>query len=210
MQKVAGLILAAGASSRMGSPKPLLKIDDKTLLEDQVSRIREAGIKNIYVVVGCKAKEIKDIHNDLDVIWVENKNWERGKFSTVLCGLTLLGSRFRGNDLSGVLLLPVDVPFVPPAIIRQIITEGLKRDKNIIPTFQGNGGHPVFLNYRLAQSILKNQDSNNRLDLILKKNADTEKIPIISREILNNVNTIDEWERLNSYPQLPGTDKEIS
>ena len=225
MQKVVGLILAAGASSRMGSPKPLLKIAKKTLLEDQVSRMREAGIEDIYVVVGCKANEIKERHKDLDVHWVENKEWKLGKFSSVVCGIKFVilsecngrrisrlnasngrsfaplrmtphfgNRRLHGNDIQGLLLLPVDVVNVSPEIMKKVIDEGLKSNQNIIPTFEDHGGHPVFLTSEFCQKISDKNPAVNRLDNLLNNDPKTFRLPVNSRSILNNINTLKDKE----------------
>lgn len=206
MHDVAGLILAAGASSRMGSPKPLLKTGGKTLLEDQVRRMSAAGIENTFVVIGCGAEEIKDRHKNLKVTWVENRDWEKGKFSSVLCGISSViasemkqsgvGSRllrFTRNDIRGILLLPVDTVLVPPEVMKQIIDEGVKTGRNIIPTFDGRGGHPVFLTQILAKEIAANHKEDERLDHVLNGSNNVNRLEVSSQMILSNINTLEDW-----------------
>lgn len=63
---IAGLVLAAGASERMGSPKALLEFPDGTsLLTRQVETLKEGGCTNIFVVVGTDAEKIKSRHQKL-------------------------------------------------------------------------------------------------------------------------------------------------
>ena len=65
---IAGLILSAGASSRMGMPKALLKYNDgSTLLSSQVKLMKEGGISKVGVVIGANSNTILDAHSELDV-----------------------------------------------------------------------------------------------------------------------------------------------
>lgn len=200
MSNVAGLILAAGASCRMGSPKPLLKINDKTLLEDQVERVQSAGITEVYVVIGAKAAEIKRAHPNLEVNWILNNNWEMGKFSSVVCGMRHLTAIPRQSDdhnvIRGVLLLPIDTVGVPPAAIKQIVDKGLATGKNIIPTFGGSGGHPVFIGIELIDAIQNESDANARLDKILKSDDKTEYLEVSSKNILRNINSPEDLSKI--------------
>ncbi len=193
------LILAAGASSRMGQPKALLKLSSgRTLLEDQCRRVLEAGVENIYVVVGCHADRIVNEHTSTrahertkEIIWVVNKNWESGRFSSIQCGVKKIGD-------APILLLPIDVVDVPVDIIQQIINEGLSSQSNIVPTFEGKGGHPVFLCGETLKTILETPVEEGRLNEILRRGvtpyAPTRRVEVASKNILNNVNTWEEWE----------------
>lgn len=219
---ISGLILAAGESRRMGTDKALLEFPGgKTLLEDQVSRIKEAGIDNIYVVVGCNAEEIKNRHSGLDISWAENTNWKDGNFSSIVCGVKALNSclskrsfamaqddktsedgiaRRFADAVTGVLLLPVDVVGVDIETIRAIIKEGVKSDQNIIPTFEGHGGHPVYLGTELIKDILSHYNvvagsPVGRLDLMLRNSAQTKRFPVSSENIRNNINIAADWKR---------------
>ena len=212
MPKVAGLILSAGESKRMGEPKALLTIDNHTLLEDQISRLKKAGIHDIFVVVGAHRDEILGQHEALDVNWATNESWQSGNFSSILCGLrkTYRSSEprrdevpLRGksrtnntNDFTGTILLPVDVAGVETKTIRRIIDEGVKRSQNIIPTYNGRGGHPVYLTKAFAKQLLDQHTNNDRLDVIFKKDKDTTRLEVDTKTILNNINTREEWDNI--------------
>lgn len=206
---IVGLILSAGASSRMKFHKALLKIGNKTLLEDQVRRIRESGINDIYIVVGCKSEEIKNHHKDLDVVWIENKNWRDGNFSSVLCGLLNIvlsesachceeagGQRGNPANIWGVILLPIDTVGVEVDTIKLIIDSGLKSGSNIIPTHKGRGGHPVFLTKELISEIITTKTPNDRLDQILNAAKSTSRTEVETDAILNNINADEDYRRI--------------
>jgi CTP:molybdopterin cytidylyltransferase MocA len=183
----AAIILSGGASARMGSPKALIDVGGRTLLEDQVQRLRTAGIERIGVVIGAHAKEIRAAHPALDVDWIENRNWANGHFSSVRCGLQ--GMMPAGCNVSGILILPVDVPGVPPDVMKKIVDEGTRSGRNIVPTFQFQRGHPVFISTETAREIGSGSAKFDRLDLILESSPDTLKIEVGSDAVLRNVNS---------------------
>jgi len=196
-EHIKGIILSAGESSRMGRPKALLRLPSgDTLLTDQVLRLKEAGVSRIYVVVGCEAKRIKSIHRTAEVLWVMNDHWHLGGFSSLIAGLRAISSH-PTRRLQGVVLLPIDVAGVEPEIIKQIIDEGLRTNKNIIPRYNGRGGHPVYICRKTMEKILQDfTEKDGRLDYILTHDAETFQIPVASASILNNINTMNDW---NNY-----------
>ncbi len=189
MPNVAAVILSAGESQRMGSPKALLNIGERTLLEDQSDRLQQGGINDVFVVVGANAVKIQVAHEDLDVIWIENEDWKLGTFSSIKTALKSIADQ----DYDGCLLLPIDVPGVPPKVIRHIWQEGHKLGKNLIPQYEGDGGHPVYLTRDLIMDIGYACSFNDRLDKILHASPNTEHIEVFSKAILNNINTPEEW-----------------
>jgi len=95
---------------------------------------------------------------------------------------------------SGAILLPLDTVGVPHEVIREICDKGIKSGMNVIPTHDGKGGHPVFLRPELVKNILAAQLSS-RLDHLLQADKETLKLPVSSKNVLNNINTPDEWAK---------------
>jgi molybdenum cofactor cytidylyltransferase len=105
--KTPAIILAAGASSRMGRPKPLLELDGETFLDRLIGRFY--GIcAPIVVVLGYEADRIRaGIRNAGDVEFVINPSPERGMLSSLQCGLASLP-----GDAAAVLFTPADLPSI--------------------------------------------------------------------------------------------------
>ncbi len=182
---ISAIILSAGASSRMGSDKALLKLPNgATLLEDQVRRVQAAGVGNIRIVLGHNCEKIQKACHC--IAFIINSNWNSGYFSSIKCGLSGIGT--------GAILLPLDTVGVPPKVIREICERGLESGKNVIPTYDCNGGHPVFLRPELIKKIAA-APFTSRLDHLLQADKETLKLPVNSPNILNNINTPDEWAR---------------
>lgn len=82
------LLLAAGASTRMGRPKQLLRWQDKSLIRHAIETIQQAGaVEKIVVVVGANRQLILPEINDLEVEIVVNPDWAEGMGSTIRAGL---------------------------------------------------------------------------------------------------------------------------
>lgn len=192
---IAGVILAAGASSRMGHPKAMLRFaDGVTLLTRQEELLRGAGCTHIFVVVGARADDIRVAHMDLEIHWVVNHDWEQGQFSSIQSGL----SEAIRIACDGVVLLPVDVVGVDPATIEAIIETMLRNPHldAVVPEFEGRGGHPLALSTRFADRILAIDlaSPGARLDRVLAQAATLVRLPVCDPQTTRNVNTREEWE----------------
>jgi molybdenum cofactor cytidylyltransferase len=132
------VVLAAGASSRMeGKPKALLR-DSRNLT--YVSRVsgsaRDGGAGGVIVVVGPPHGDAVKKAVPPGASAVINPRPERGMLSSIQAGIDAVPTQ-----CSGVLVWPVDVPFVLPATVRALIEA--KAGRIAVPRYQGKGGHPV-------------------------------------------------------------------
>lgn len=162
------LILAAGASSRMGVPKPLLRIGVETILKRTVRQCRAAGVTDIWVVLGFNAERFMPALDELDVFRVINHQHHEGMFSSIQTGVRALG-----KGCQAFFLLPGDMPFVRPETLRTLMAAfhgvrdkkkaGPKDDERISPPavgriyrplYNGRRGHPPLISAELSQTIL--------------------------------------------------------
>jgi len=142
----AAVILAAGASSRMGRPKPLLEFEGETFLDRLITRF--SGIcRPVIVVLGYGADQVRAgiVHGDLAEI-VINPAPERGMLSSLQCGLRRVPS-----DVEAVLFTPVDLPSIRPSTIEILIRTPAAV---AIPLFEGRAGHPVRVSRRIVEELL--------------------------------------------------------
>src|SRR5258707_4179867 len=84
------IVLAAGASSRMGEPKQLLRYDKETLLGRAVRAALEARLGPVVVVLGSEADAMQEEIAALDVKIFVNQSWQDGMGSSIRCGLQAL------------------------------------------------------------------------------------------------------------------------
>jgi molybdenum cofactor cytidylyltransferase len=102
----AAIVLAAGASTRLGEPKQLVMLGAETLLERAVRTARAAGCEPVVVVLGAAAERILERCDLGSAVVVMNPEWEEGMASSIRAGLRAIG----GAD--GVVLMTCDQPAV--------------------------------------------------------------------------------------------------
>ena len=108
--KIAILILAAGGSSRMGSPKQLLKWKESNLLDHTISNAKQLKPEEIIVVLGANADMIKPEIKQEEVRIIINQDWENGLGSSISGGVNhIFNSRL---DIDGLLIMLVDQPLL--------------------------------------------------------------------------------------------------
>ena len=114
------IVLAAGASSRMGEPKQLLRFEGETLLARAVRTALETHYRPVVVVLGAGAEALRAEVETSDALVVVNEAWAEGMSSSIRCGLGALEASASGEIEAAVLLL-CDQPFVTSDIIIRLV-----------------------------------------------------------------------------------------
>ena len=136
--RIAAIILAAGASKRLGSPKQLQKLGDETLLEHAVRVAREAGCSPIIVVLGAEYEQVLK-HSALgDVVPVINHEWAEGMGSSIRLGVRTCG--LVAKETRGLIVMTCDQPAVTSAHLG-LLMQG-QREK--ASRYAGRNGAPAF------------------------------------------------------------------
>jgi Fructose-2,6-bisphosphatase len=229
--KIAGLILAAGFSSRMGTFKPLLQIDDLTAIEQVASTLKKAGIKKIIGVTGFQRERLTAIFDSAGIIEAYNPDFEQGMFTSIKAGLKKASELFAPNaDASGsdtacssetpggFFLMLVDCPLVPSEVFDRILRVHEENPEVfIVPCYRGKKGHPLFIPASYSDEILAHEGegglkaiTNRHEDKLIRLETDTEAVvldmdtPEGYREILEFYNKTKELEYGIKNPQPTG------
>jgi CTP:molybdopterin cytidylyltransferase MocA len=141
---VAALVLAAGASSRFGSPKALAPFAGRPLLEHVLDAVREAGIEEIVVVLGHAAEEIEEGIEWLSERLVRNPD-PRHLASSLQVGIAAIAEI--DPPVRGVVIALGDQPLTRPEVIRALISAARTTDRRVVvPRYsEGGGANPVFV-----------------------------------------------------------------
>lgn len=114
--EAAGILLAAGGSSRLGSPKQLLTTHGVTLVARAAQQLLDAGCHPVLVVVGANATHIRDAVAMLPVQCVENPQWNQGMGTSIAAAVRVLnatpGHAPSGHGPTAVLIASCDMPSV--------------------------------------------------------------------------------------------------
>lgn len=149
MIKIAGIVLAAGASTRMGEDKGLLKWHGRSFLEHVHTAMKNAGADPIRVVLGANIETVTGALGLEPGETVHNPNWEEGMLSSIVAGLDSLPP-----GIEGAVLWPVDHPCVSSALARSLIESFTAGDKLIaLPVHDGRRGHPVLFGAGLFDEL---------------------------------------------------------
>ena len=189
---ILAIVLAAGASVRMGSPKALLGFGGKTFLQHLVDVLRAAGVRDIRVVVGADAESIGHSLAGYEVDVIVNHDWRKGQLSSVVAGL--LGAPEENTE--GILVCPVDHPLITARLIITMIAALETTGKRIvIPTFQGKRGHPALFSASMLDEIRRASSEIGLRQVICDHPEEVHELATDEEGVLLNIDSIADYER---------------
>lgn len=190
---ISAIVLAAGESQRMGSPKALLKIEVTTFIHRIIKALYSARIDSIAVVVGAHASEIRKEVEDLGVTIVINENYKSGQLSSLIAGLEFL----ERSSPDAALIWPVDHPAVSAetvlALTRCFEITGLGI---IVPRCGDRRGHPILLSRRLFAEVKKAPADVGLRAVVRSNEEDLAEIVTEDTGCLQNIDTPEEYAEL--------------
>jgi len=152
MPEIELVLLAAGASSRMGSPKPLLPWGQSTLLENRVQTLQKIN-QPITIVLGSTAEQIIPLIKDKKIKILLNPNWIDGMSSSIAYAAKSLMQGPRSPD--GILIMTTDQPLVDAVYLNQLLTTFRPNQKQIVVSQSDAGwkGIPVLFDKEYFQEL---------------------------------------------------------
>jgi molybdenum cofactor cytidylyltransferase len=136
------VILAAGASTRMGAPKQLLEVGGKPLLLSAVEAALASAAWPVVVVLGANAEQIRPALARLPVLIAENPAWAEGMAASIRAGVTIVQQFSR--RLNAVLIALCDQPAFSTRIIEQLVAAQQTTGRSIVAAhYAGRHGAPA-------------------------------------------------------------------
>lgn len=159
---IAGLILAGGASRRMGRPKALLRFQDETFL-DRMIRLFALVCDPVIVVLGHTAPQIRaGLESPGAAVFTVNPDPERGMLSSLKCGLAAVPP-----NTEAVLFAPVDHPNLQPSTLHALAAKfQAARAPVTVPVYAGEHGHPVCISRALVDELVALPETAMASDVI--------------------------------------------
>jgi molybdenum cofactor cytidylyltransferase len=186
---ICALILAAGRSSRMGVPKPLLDFGGAPCLEIVRETCLEAGIDRQVVVLGHKARDIREAVSLDGASVITNPSWRRGMICSIQIGLSRLP-----RDADAFFLFPVDYPLVRANTLRSLVSRFRSNGSAVVlPSCEGRRGHPVLFDRSLVREFLHLGAGETARDVVHRHESELLEVETDDRGVLQELNTPDQY-----------------
>jgi molybdenum cofactor cytidylyltransferase len=196
---VGAVVLAAGASERMGRPKQLLEFGGETLLRRAARAALGAGCRPVVVVTGAHAEQTREELRGLDVREVFNVQWETGMASSVRAGLAALVESSAATD--AVVLMLCDQPYVTKEVVRALVAAHRATGRPVVASQYGAGfGAPALFARPLFDELTKLEGAAGAKQLITRHAAEAHFVAFPAGEV--DVDTPDDFSRLLSSNNL--------
>lgn len=181
---VVGVVLAAGLSSRMGTPKQLLDWRGSPLVAYQARQLADAGAATVIVVTGHAAAAVTAALAGVAARPVHNPQFQSGRASSLRVAAEAIG-----GTPSAIVLLNVDQPRRATTLAR-LLQAHLAGDALItVPSFDGKRGHPIVVSGSLLPELRHVTDADEGLRAVVRRYTDRRReLPFDDDEVLLDLN----------------------
>ena len=189
------VILAAGASTRLGRPKQLLQYRGKTLLAHAINEAVNSNADAVVVILGKDANLFKKEIDESKVRVAINSSWEEGMASSVRLGLSTLFNTKPYVD--AVIFMVCDQPHISSSILNKLITTQQKTTKQIVTSNYGNSiGPPALFHKKYFEELMKLSGDAGARKIIQKNMNDVATILFPEGDI--DIDTEEDYEKLKN------------
>jgi len=188
---ICAMILAAGESRRMGTPKLLLPFKGKTMIETLVDEVLRSKSDKTMVVLGAEKEKIERIISRLPVAIVVNTRYEEGMLSSIQAGFEALP-----DEVDAVLVCLGDQPLIPFFVLDRLI-EAYKDTKKgiIIPVYKKSRGHPILIDIKYKPEIKRISPDIGLRALVHDQSQDVMEVEVDAPQILKDIDKPEDYMR---------------
>ena len=192
---VSGILLAAGESKRMGKLNKLaLAVNGIPLIKYMLKQLTDSHLQELIVVLGYHADQAAVWMADPAQKRVINLDYRQGQMSSVHCGLTALTQHY-----DGVMICLCDLPLLNSDDINVLIENFYQRRKGsiLLPTFKGQRGNPIILDYQHRDAILSGQ-THLGCKRLIENNPDLVSVMAFANDhVVVDIDTPNDIEKIN-------------
>lgn len=188
--RLLGVIPAAGRSTRMGSPKPLLDTGRGSFLARVAGALREGGVREVVVGVRDERSPIAAEAARVGAEVFVPPDLEEGPIAT-------LREAIRRREPDALVLHPVDHPLVEGATVAALVAAaaGDPDAHVVVPVLDGRTGHPVLLRRDLFAELLEPELPEGARTVVRRDRDRVLEVPVADRGILADLNTLADYRR---------------
>lgn len=193
MSDVAGILLAAGSGRRIGHPKALLRWGAETFVS-RLARTWAAVCDPVIVVAGASLNQVK-AQLPAQAVAVFNPRFEGPLLTSIQVGLGAVP-----EGAAAALVGPVDQPLQDAGLLFDLVAAWREAPAQVVvPTYQGQGGHPVVIPRAFFAPIAAEPDWSTLEKFLERHAADVRRVELPQRpEVLRNINTPEEYRAFMS------------
>jgi molybdenum cofactor cytidylyltransferase len=194
---IAVVILAAGSSTRFGSPKQNLVYNGQTLLQRAIISALSAT-ETVLVVLGANRENIEYAIKDQPVSIIYNAKWQQGMATSI--SLAMEGVQSLYPQITSIIFMLCDQPFADEILLKQLINSAETSDKGIVACAYNNTvGVPVLFKSDYFPYLLALKGQEGAKKLLLLHADDVQSIPFSLGEV--DIDTVEDFEELKSRPR---------
>ena len=192
--RVGAVVLAAGASTRLGTPKQLLPWGEDTLLSHVVDTVLSSEADPVVVVLGHQADDCRAALGDRPVKVVVNSGWAQGQSSSLQAGLAALPA-----NVSAALFPLVDQPGVTPVVIDALIKRHRTTLAPVIwPEHDGQRGNPVLFDRDIFPQLMRLTGDTGGRPMLRAHAEHAERVTVSDPGVLFDIDTQDDYDQAKS------------
>lgn len=195
--RAAGVVLAGGASRRMGTPKAALRHDGATFLAHAIAALQHGGIDDLYVVAGHAADAVRAaLPAEPAVELLHNPAPERGQLSSLKVALAAV--RASAKPVDAVVVTLVDHPAVRAATVSALLDawRAMPGAAIVVPEHGGRRGHPVLFARGVWDELASTDDTLGARAVVRAVPTRVHVVAVDDPGILIDVDTPDDLRRL--------------
>lgn len=194
ISNIAIVILAAGTSSRLGSPKQLLGYKGKNLLRHAVDTALETECPSVFVVLGAHSELLRKELKDKPVTVLENTNWQEGMSSSIRCGLNYITGTILRPD--SIIFMVCDQPYVHSALLLDLMKKKNETGKHIVASsYHAQVGTPALFHRSFFPALMELKGDKGARKLIADHPAQVATVSF--PDGAKDIDTKEDYEALN-------------
>jgi len=191
MKRVAGIILAAGKSERMGRPKALLPFMGSCFLTHVLTEAAHSDLADVKVILGHHTGAILKALPEIQPKTLVNSEYEQGQLSSLQCGLR----HFSSARLDGVMVFLIDHPMIHRGLVNRLVeTFDHNASPIVLPSFAHRRGHPIIFGAELFQELLAAPLDQGAISVVRKHQHEILHLEVNDPGVLVDIDTPEAYE----------------
>lgn len=187
---VAGMILAAGGSERIGRPKQLLDWNGQPFVRVVAETALLSALSPVYVVVGAYSDQVVAALEGLDVVIIHNSDWAKGQSTSVKVGVESLSSK-----IQAVVIMLVDQPQIPHSLIETLVEAHASQIAPVVATMvEHRRGNPVLFDRATFADLVDIEGDVGGRKIFSRHRI--HYVPWLDDRIGMDVDTLEDYNRL--------------